>query len=87
MWDAFHQMTSEYTMEKAEEITGVPAAKSEEAVRAWTTRVNPLHGNGGIHFQLATDQNGNSIQNVRALQILSCLTGNSDEPAGNRGSS
>ena len=87
VWDAFHQMTSEYTMEKAEEITGVPAAKSEEAVRAWTTRVNPLHGNGGIHFQLATDQNGNSIQNVRALQILSCITGNSDEPAGNRGSS
>ena len=39
--------------------------------------VNPLHGNGGIHFQLATDQNGNSIQNVRALQILSCITGNS----------
>ena len=26
-----------------------------------------------VHFQLATDQNGNSIQNVRALQIL-CIT-------------
>ena len=87
VWDAFHELTSEYTMEKAEEVTGVPAAKNEEAVRAWTTRINPLHGNGGIHFQLATDQNGNSIQNVRALQILSCITGNSDEPAGNRGSS
>ena len=47
----------------------MPAEKIEQAVRVWTTRVNPLHGNGGIHFQLATDQNGNSIQNVRALQI------------------
>ncbi len=52
----------------------------------WTTRVDPRHGNGGIHFQLATDQNGNSIQNCRVLQMLSCVTGNSDEPAGNRGS-
>ena len=87
VWDAFHDLTSQYSLEKAEEITGVPAEKIEQAVRVWTTRVNPLHGNGGIHFQLATDQNGNSIQNVRALQILSCITGNSDEPAGNRGSS
>ncbi len=52
----------------------------------WTTRVDPRHGNGGIHFQLATDQNGNSIQNCRVLQMMSCVTGNSDEPAGNRGS-
>ena len=87
VWDAFHEMTSAYSMEKTEEITGVPADRSEEAVRTWTTRVNPLHGNGGLHFQLATDQNGNSIQNIRALQIMSCITGNSDEPAGNRGSS
>lgn len=87
VWDAFHDMTSHYTMQRTEEITGVPADKNREAVQVWTTRIDPLHGNGGIHFQLATDQNGNSIQNVRALQLLSCITGNSDEPAGNRGSS
>jgi anaerobic selenocysteine-containing dehydrogenase len=86
VWDLLHDMTSEYTMEKAEEITGVPAEKIEEAVRIWTTRVDPRYGNGGLHFQLATDQNGNSIQNVRALQILAEITGNADEPAGNRGS-
>lgn len=87
VWDAFHDYTSQFSMEATEKITGVPAAKNIEAVQAWTTRVNPLYGNGGIHYQLATDQNGNSVQNVRALQILSCITGNSDEPAGNRGSS
>lgn len=40
-------------------------------MKVWTTRVDPRHGNGGIHFQLATDQNGNSIQNCRVLQMLS----------------
>ncbi|MDR1183566.1 MAG: molybdopterin-dependent oxidoreductase, partial [Coriobacteriales bacterium] len=86
VWDAFYEMASEYTMENTEKITGVPADKNEEAVRVWATRINPLHGNGGIHFQLAPDQNGNAIQNTRVLQILSCITGNADEPAGNRGS-
>ena len=86
VWDGFHDLTSQYTWDKVEEITGVPGEKAEEAVRVWTTRVDPRHGNGGIHFQLATDQNGNSIQNCRVLQMLSCVTGNSDEPAGNRGS-
>ena len=86
VWDGFHDLTSQYTWDKVEEITGVPADKNEEAVRVWTTRVDPRHGNGGIHFQLATDQNGNSIQNCRVLQMMSCVTGNADEPAGNRGS-
>ena len=27
------------------------------------------------------------VQNTRALQLIACITGNSDEPAGNRGSS
>lgn len=87
VWDGFHDLTSQYDWDKVEEITGVPGDKCEEAVRVWTTRVDARHGNGGIHFQLATDQNGNSIQNCRVLQLLSCVTGNSDEPAGNRGSS
>ncbi|MCD8315783.1 MAG: molybdopterin-dependent oxidoreductase, partial [Eggerthellaceae bacterium] len=86
VWDEFHDMTSKYDFDTVEEITGVPAALNEEAVKVWTTRINPAYGNGGLHFQLANDQNGNSIQNNRALQILSCITGNSDSPAGNRGS-
>ncbi|WP_418864522.1 molybdopterin dinucleotide binding domain-containing protein [Slackia exigua] len=86
VWDAFHDLTSTYDWKTVESITGVPEEKNVAAVTAYTTRVNSLHGNGGIHFQLATDQNGNSIQNCRILQLISCLTGNSDEPAGNRGS-
>ncbi len=87
VWDEFGDLLEDYTPEKAEKITGVPADKIVSAVKAWTTHLNPDYGNGGIHFQLATDQNGNSIQNCRVLQLLSCLTGNSDMPAGNRGSS
>ena len=86
VWQEWEHNLEEYTLERVSEITEVPADKIEEAVRTYTTRLNPLHGNGGIHFQLATDQNGNSIQNCRVLQMLSCVTGNSDEPAGNRGS-
>ncbi len=86
VWDGFHDLTSQYDWDTVESITGVPGDKCEEAVKTWTTRVDARHGNGGIHFQLATDQNGNSVQNCRVLQIMSCITGNSDEPAGNRGS-
>ncbi|MEG0503929.1 MAG: molybdopterin dinucleotide binding domain-containing protein, partial [Raoultibacter sp.] len=87
VWDAFAENIEQYTLDYAEEVTGVPAEKIEEAVRIYTTRVNPLHGNGGIHYQLAPDQTGHALQNSRALQIIACITGNSDEPAGNRGSS
>ena len=86
VWDGFHDLTSQYSPEVVEEITGVSWEKCEEALQIYTTRVDPRFGNGGIHYQLSTDQNGHAIQNVRALQILSCITGNSDEPAGNRGS-
>ncbi|MDO5042339.1 MAG: molybdopterin-dependent oxidoreductase [Slackia sp.] len=86
VWDGFHDLTSQYTPEKVEEITGVAWEKCEEAIKIYTTRVDPRHGNGGIHFQLSTDQNGHAVQNCRILQMLSCVTGNSDEPAGNRGS-
>ncbi|MEI2996175.1 MAG: hypothetical protein V8T19_03275 [Senegalimassilia anaerobia] len=68
-------------------MTEVPAEKIVEAVKIYTTRLNPLHGNGGIHYQLAPDQTGHAVQNSRALQLIACITGNSDEPAGNRGSS
>ena len=76
-----------YTLEYVSEVTEVPVDKIEEGVRIYTTRLNPLHGNGGIHYQLAPDQTGHAVQNTRALQLIACITGNSDEPAGNRGSS
>ena len=87
VWEAFSDSLSEYTPEYCESVTEVPAEKVVEAVKIYTTRLNPLHGNGGIHYQLAPDQTGHAVQNSRALQIIACITGNSDEPAGNRGSS
>ncbi|NTU89655.1 MAG: molybdopterin-dependent oxidoreductase, partial [Actinobacteria bacterium] len=87
VWDKFDEFLEDYTLDKVEAITGVPAAKIDEAVRAYTTRIDPRHGNGGIHYQLAPDQTGTAVQNTRSLQLIACLTGNSDEPAGNRGSS
>ena len=86
VWQEWEHNLEEYTLERVSEITEVPADKIEEAVRTYTTRLNPLHGNGGIHYQLAPDQTGHAVQNTRALQLIACLTGNSDEPAGNRGS-
>lgn len=85
--EEFAHSLEEFTLDHVAEITEVPAEKIEEAVRIYTTRLNPLHGNGGIHYQLAPDQTGHAVQNTRALQLIACLTGNSDEPAGNRGSS
>lgn len=87
VWEAFSDSLSEYTPEYCESVTEVPAEKVVEAVKIYTTRLNPLYGNGGIHYQLAPDQTGHAVQNSRALQIIACITGNSDEPAGNRGSS
>ena len=73
VWEAFSDSLEQYTLDYVSEVTEVPADKIEESVRIYATRLNPLHGNGGLHFQLATDQNGNSIQNIRALQIMSCI--------------
>lgn len=87
VWEAFSDSLEKYTLDYVSEVTEVPAEKIEEAVRIYTTRLNPLHGNGGIHYQLAPDQTGHAVQNSRALQLIACITGNSDEPAGNRGSS
>ena len=87
VWEAFSDSLEQYTLEYVSEVTEVPVDKIEEGVRIYTTRLNPLHGNGGIHYQLAPDQTGHAVQNTRALQLIACITGNSDEPAGNRGSS
>jgi len=86
-FEALCESLSEYTPEWAEGVTEVPADKIVEGVRAYATRVDPRIGNGGIHYQLAPDQTGHAIMNTRVLQLIACLTNNSDEPAGNRGSS
>lgn len=87
VWDLYAELCSQYTPERAAEITGVDAKVIEEACLAWATRIDPSagYGNGGIHYQLATDQIGNAIQTERAIAVLSAITGNTDVPGGNRG--
>ncbi len=62
----------------AEEITGVPADKIREVARTYATTKPALirDGNG-------LDQHPNVVQTVRALGILSAVTGNIDVPGGN----
>ncbi|OUO88361.1 hypothetical protein B5F40_12555 [Gordonibacter sp. An230] len=87
VWDRFAEVCAQYTPERAAEITGVDAGLIEEACLAWATPIDPgsSYGNGGIHYQLATDQIGNAIQTERALAVLSAITNNTDVPGGNRG--
>ena len=74
------------TPQWAEEVTGVDAGLIEEACLVWATRPEgQSFGNGGLHYQLATDQIGHCVQTIRTLTHLSYLTGNADSPAGNRG--
>ncbi len=83
--DVYRETLEPWTFEHAEEVTGCAAAQIQKACELWTTRVDPRFGNGGLHIQLATDQTGNCTQNVRTIMTLSHLTGNFDNPAGNRG--
>ena len=82
-WD---DVVSKYTPEYTGEICDVDPALIEEAVEAWAgKRYDPRFANGGLHYQLAPEQCGNSLQNFRALGILSAMVGAYDSPAGNRG--
>ena len=87
VWDMYEEYCSQFTPEHAEEITGVDAKLIEEACLVWATRPEGQpFGNGGIHYNLATDTTGNNVQTIRAMTILGAITGNFDTPAGNRGS-
>lgn len=85
IWEMYAERCAEYTPERASELTGVDAKVIEDACLEWATRKDPRYGNGGLHFQLATDQTGNSTHIVRMLMVLSHITGNFDSPGGNRG--
>ena len=79
---------AEYTPEVAEEITGVPADQIRAAAMAYGTPLHPEkgYGNGGIQYMLATEHANTAIQNVRALDYLTAITGNYDTPGGQRAS-
>lgn len=85
VWQLFVERCADYTPEKAEVITSVPAAKITEAALAYGTRKDLRWGNGGILYQLGIEHHGNSIMNCRAIEILTAITGNTDGPGGQRG--
>lgn len=88
VWDLYSKRCAEYSPEVVEEITGVPADQIREAALAYGTRIDPStgYGNGGIQYMLATEHANAAIQNVRALDTLTAITGNIDTPAGQRAS-
>jgi anaerobic selenocysteine-containing dehydrogenase len=86
VWQYYVEMLADKTPEWAEEVTGVDAQKIRDSCLAWATRPEGAdHGNGGIHVSLAMDQNGNNYQTLRAIMMLTHMTGNQDIPGGNRG--
>ena len=87
VWEYYVELVSQFDLETASEITGLPAEKIEQSALAYATRLDPAsgYGNGGIGYMLAIEHYTNSIQNVRALDTLCAITGNWDTPGGMRG--
>jgi anaerobic selenocysteine-containing dehydrogenase len=87
VWELYAERCAEYRPEIAQGITGIPAEKIEAAALAYATRLDPTtgYGNGGIQYMLAVEHYANAIQNCRAIDALTGITGNFDTPGGNRG--
>ncbi|MDP2662582.1 MAG: molybdopterin-dependent oxidoreductase, partial [Dehalococcoidia bacterium] len=76
-FDGLSTHVKQYTPEWAEKITGVPARDIQTAARLYATRKPAIirDGNG-------LDMYPNVVQTVRAIGMLSALTGNVDAPGG-----
>ncbi len=77
-WDKFVERVHEYSLEKVEEITWVPADKIREAARLFA-QTKPA----AIQWGVAIEQTINSIDSDRLLIDLAAITGNLDAPGGN----
>jgi anaerobic selenocysteine-containing dehydrogenase len=76
-FNEFKKHVRQFTPPWAEGITGVPADKIREVARTYaTTKPALIHDGNGL------DQHPNVVQTVRALGILSAVTGNIDVPGG-----
>ncbi|MBN1693357.1 MAG: molybdopterin-dependent oxidoreductase [Dehalococcoidales bacterium] len=78
-FEGLKKLAQEYTLERTEKITYVPAAKIREAALLYA-RNKPaklhLSANGTTHH-------ANGVQNHRAVILLAALTGNIGVPGGN----
>lgn len=81
-WD---KCVADCTPEKMAPLCDLTADEIREACHVWANRIDPRIGNGGLNYQLAPEQCGNNWHTLRALAILSIITGNTDSPGGNRG--
>jgi len=64
-------VAEEYSPERAERITGVPAAKIVEAARAFAKA-----GRGAILYSMGITQHVTGVDNVRSIANLAMMTGN-----------
>lgn len=79
-FEEYCKYVQDFTPEKAEEITGVPAEKIRAAARMFAT-VKP---SSIMPSSQALVHHTNGIQNYRAIFALTALTGNYDVAGGNR---
>jgi len=77
-FDKLEEFIKQYTPEKVESITWVPAITIRQVARLYasTKPASIIVGNG-------VDQHTNTVQTVRTIAILMALSGNLDQPGGN----
>ena len=74
-YNEFKQLIQEYTPERAERITGVPAEKIREAARAYGGA-----DRASIFFSMGITQHTTGVDNVKSCANLALLTGNVGRP-------
>lgn len=72
-FEELRERAAEFTPEKVESITWIPADKVREAARLYATTKPAV-----VHHRVAMDQNINSTQTSRAIIDLVAITGNID---------
>lgn len=76
-FDELSERVEAYPPERVEELTWIPAESIRAAARMYATTKPAC-----IQWGVAIDQNINSFQTIRAVLILSGITGNIDVPGG-----
>ncbi|MFC1944720.1 molybdopterin-dependent oxidoreductase [Chloroflexota bacterium] len=76
-FDRLAERVSEYSPEKASDITGVPAEKIREAARMYATEKPSL-----ISHNMGLEQIPNATCGLQARYLLTSITGNLDIPGG-----
>jgi len=79
-FEGLKKLAQEYTPERAEQITRVPAAKIREAAILYATR-KPAKIITAIN---STTHHANGVQNHRAIILIAGITGNIEVAGGNR---